>query len=107
MRAPSEAAACSVVFNKATSDSEPDRYTTECVEEYATMEKTCEGLLDCLISNDSYQRERGGDAAAAGGGDARDAEESGENNVVAKMESGEGEGEGEVGEKQEEMPSPR
>ena len=100
-------AACSVVFNKATSDSEPDRYTTECVEEYATMEKTCEGLLDCLISNDSYQRERGGDAAAAGGGDARDAEESGENNVVAKMESGEGEGEGEVGEKQEEMPSPR
>ena len=107
LRAPSEAAACSVVFNKATSDSEPDRYTTECVEEYATMEKTCEGLLDCLISNDSYQRERGGDAAAAGGGDARDAEESGENNVVAKMESGEGEGEGEVGEKQEEMPSPR
>jgi hypothetical protein len=65
LRAPSEAAACSVMFNVADGEgSEVNlpgaRFTSECVDEYSgVMDRTCEGLMDCVFGpgvNASGQR---------------------------------------------------
>ena len=74
LRAPSEAAACSVVFNNnvvrgkavegggavgddtaagaaAGGDRGEPRYTSECVDDYSgVMDRTCEGLIDCVFN---------------------------------------------------------
>ena len=59
LRAPSEAAACSVTYNGARGYEgaglgedapEPDGLDEGCAREYAeTMERTCEGLIDCVF----------------------------------------------------------
>ena len=75
LRAPSEAAACSVTYNGARvrgrgtrgGRPQPDGLDEGCAREYAeTMERTCEGLIDCVFHPGAFGDEEKGGAGGPG-----------------------------------------
>lgn len=58
LRAPSEATACAVTYNNSVAKLEggASGLTPECVDDHSgVMERTCEGLLDCVLSPGQYE----------------------------------------------------